>query len=188
MTNTETSQNKYMLIAKRYAESLIELANDGKMSNELILSNLYAVNDVLQNSEELEEILENPTISEQIKKDIIAEVFANENIDDLIKNFLKILVERGRFSAFSNILEAYKSELDKINNLSRVSVTSAIELDEAMKSRIKQKIEEKLKKTVIPEWKINSEIIAGLVVKIGDTVIDNSLRNKLNNLSKNITK
>ncbi len=94
-------------------------------------------------------------------------------------NFLKILVDKNRFSLFNDILSAYRETLDDINNISKVRVTSAVEMTKEAQDKLKSKLEEKLKKKVVFDMDINPDIIAGLVIKIGDNVVDMSLKHKL---------
>ena len=129
----------------------------------------------------------NPTIGLGDKISIIDEVF-KESISTVIKNFIKVLIEKNRFSAFKYIVMEYKHELDLINGLERVEVISAVEIKGEAKERLKKKLEEKLKKSVTLNFEQDPEIIAGLVIRIGDSVIDNSVRHKLEDLSKNMIK
>lgn len=130
-------------------------------------------------------VLENPAISDETKFSIIDEVFT-KYVNEKIRDFLKILIEKKRFKELEGIVAAYQEELDKINNLQRVEVISAVELDDNSKQRIIEKLQKRLQKNVIAQWQTDEEIIGGLVVKINDDVIDSSLKNKLENLSKNI--
>lgn len=180
MTNT-----KNILIADRYAEALVRLAKDGKLTFEKISTDLNVVKDILNQSKDLKEVLINPLISVEDKKEIIDRVFSKE-IDVLIINLLKVLVDKNRFDAFDEVLNAYKRSLDGINNICRVNVVSAVEMSDDAKKRLKAKLEEKLRKNVIIDIDINSDIIAGLVIKISDDVIDMSLKHKLEDLSKKI--
>lgn len=182
-----TSTNKNSLIANRYAESLIELVKGGKLSYEKVAQSLEIIENVLNNSADLDAFLTNPIVSIEDKKEVIDKIFASE-VDILMSNFLKVLIDKERFSEFREIVVSYKNILDRINNISRVTVTSAIDLSEEAKNRLKTKLESKLQKTVTLDWEINPEIIAGLVIKMGDNVIDTSLKNKLEDLSKSITR
>lgn len=184
MTNTHC---KNELIAKRYAQSLIELYQDGKISNNEILKSLNIIEGTLSTSKQLNEFLLNPLISSDDKKEVIEEVFANE-LDILILNFIKILIEKERFYIFSDIVKIYNTMADKINNISRVDIISAIELNEETKNKIKSKLETRLNKSVSCSWDVDSSIIAGLVIRRGDDIIDTSLKYKLENLSKSISK
>lgn len=180
MTNT-----KNILIAGRYANALVEIAKEAKLTFDKISGDLETIKITLEQSTDLNEVLTNPVISIEDKKEIIGKVFSTE-IDVLMINFLKVLVDKNRFSAFNDIVDSYKNSLDDINNIKRVEVTSAVEMTEDAKKKLKNKLETKLKANVILDLNINSNIIAGLVIKIGDNIIDMSLKNKLEDLSKNI--
>lgn len=182
MTNT-----KNILIAQRYADALTQSVQEGKLTFEKISEYLNLIKATLDSSKDLAEVLVNPVISPDSKKEIIEKVFSGE-VDVLIINFLKLLVDKGRFDAFNEIIEAYNQALDSINNISRVKVTSAVAMSDEAKKKLINKLEEKLRKKVILDLDINADIIAGLVINIGDNIIDMSLKNKLEDLSKSITR
>lgn len=171
--------------AKNYADSLIQIGKDGIMSFDAILNDLNTVKEITGTSDELVKVMENPAISINSKNEILDSVFSN-HISDKIINFLKILIDKKRFNELNQIIQAYSNEVDNINNIKRVEVISAIEITEDRRQRLIEKLQNKLQKNVIVNWVLDSEIIGGLVIKIDDDVIDNSLKNKLENLSKNI--
>lgn len=176
---------KNILIAQRYADSLVKIAKDGKLTFEKISADLNLIKDILTQSKDLMEVLINPVVSVEDKKEIIDKVFSGE-IDVLIINFLKVLVDKNRFNAFSEVLNSYNESLDDINNICRIKVTSAVEMSSDAKQKLKIKLEEKTKKNVILDMDINPDIIAGLIIKICDNVIDMSLKHKLEDLSRSI--
>lgn len=178
---------KNTIIADRYADALVKIARDGKLTFEKISDDLNLVKSILNQSKDLQEFLTTPMVSIDDKKEIIDKVFSDE-INSLIINFLKVLIDKNRFELFDDALESYNKSLDSINNISRIQVTSAVEMTEDAKKKLKIKLEEKLKKNVIFDLNIDTNIIAGLVIKIGDNIIDMSLKHKLEDLSKNITK
>lgn len=173
------------LTAKNYADALVKLGQDKVISYEEILNNLVYIQDTFNSSSDLKLVLDNPAVSDEVKYSIIDEIFTG-NINIKIREFLKILIEKKRFNEFEGIIAAYTDELDKINKIQRVEITSAIDLNDDMKQRITEKLQHRLQKNIIADWQVNEDIIGGLVVKINDDVIDSSLKNKLENLSKNI--
>lgn len=181
------STSKNTIIADRYSQALVETAKEGKLTFGKISEDLTKISTILEQSKDLGEFLNNPLRSIEDKKEIIGRVFSEE-IDTLMVNFLKILVDKNRFSLFNDILNAYRETLDDINNISKVRVTSAVEMTKEAQDKLKSKLEEKLKKKVVFDMDINPDIIAGLVIKIGDNVVDMSLKHKLEDLSKNIIK
>lgn len=180
MVNTKNT-----LIADRYSNALVSIAKEGKLTYDKISDDLNLIKSILSQSKDLYEFLINPLISIDDKKEIINRVFKDE-VDVLIVNFIKVLIDKNRFDTFDEILNSFNNALDNINNISRIKVTSAVEMTEESKKKLKNKLESKLNKNIILDLEINSSIIAGLVIKIGDNIIDMSLKHKLEDLSKNI--
>lgn len=170
---------------KIYADSLIQVGKDGLMKFDEILNDLNIIKDITSQSKDLVAVMENPGIDDKTKNEILDSVFSGQ-INDKIINFLKVLINKKRFNELNNIIQAYSDELDKINNIKRVEVISAVELSNEQMQKLTEKLQNKLKKNVIITRSLDRDIIGGLVIKIDDDVIDNSLKNKLENLSKNI--
>lgn len=181
------TKTKNIIISDRYSNALVSLAQEGKLTYGKIESDLNLIKEILSQSKDLNECLTNPVISIKDKKEIIDKVFS-EGIDSLIINFIKVLVDKNRFDTFEEVVISFSKALDNINNLSRVTVTSAVKMSEESKQKLKEKLENKLKKSVVLDLDIDSSIIAGLIIKIGDNVIDMSLKHKLEDLSKTLTK
>ena len=106
----------------------------------------------------------------------------------IVYNFIFALNLRKRVPIISEIAKEFEKELERIKNIARVNVTSAIELNNDLKDQIKAKIAEKLSKEIIVEWGVDSDIIAGLIFKIDELIVDNSIKHKLEDLSKTIIK
>jgi F-type H+-transporting ATPase subunit delta len=166
----------------------MELAQeDENISKEDILDDLQEIADTINSSEELSNVINNPSISTEEKQVVLCKLFQN-SIMPIVYNFVFALNLRKRVSIISEIAEAFEKELEKVKNITRVNVTSAIELNEERKSEIKTKIAEKLSKEVIVNWGVDSNIIAGLIFKIDEMIIDNSIKHKLEDLSREIIK
>ncbi len=162
-----------------YANSLIEADNN----YEQILNDLRTVQNITSQSKEFNEVMLNPTISVSTKNEIIDEIFKNQ-INEKVINFLKILADKKRFSELNEIISAYSEKVDEINNIKRVEVISVVELSEEQKRQTVEKLQNRLQKNVVVQWTKNADIIGGLVIKIDDDIIDSSLKNKLEKLSK----
>lgn len=181
------NDNKNLLIAERYAESLIEFGRDGKLSYVSIASDLANVITILNHSKDLYASLTNPMINVSDKEAVIDAVF-EKDVDVLIKNFLKLLVEKNRFDLIYDISIVFNSILDDINEIARVEVVSAVELNNFEKTKIQDKLSEKLNKQISIKYNIDESIIAGLVVKMGDDVMDMSVAHKLDEFKKALVK
>ncbi len=167
---THSSQN--------YAQALFETG--ATFENDIL-----SVLDTLQASSDLKNIISNPSIDLSIKNNILDEIF-KDKIDEKVLQFIKILTEKSRITELKEICHAYREKVNDANGLQQVEIISAIELDEATKNKIITKLNEKLNKKIIPTWKIDKEIISGLIFKLGDNIIDTSLKTKIENISKNI--
>ena len=176
------------LIAKRWALALMELAQeDENISKEDILDDLREVAETIKSSEELDNVINNPSVSTEEKQVVLCKLFQN-SIMPIVYNFIFALNLRKRVSIISEIAKEFEKELERIKNIARVNVTSAIELNNELKDQIKAKIAEKLSKEIIVEWGVDSDIIAGLIFKIDELIVDNSIKHKLEDLSKTIIK
>lgn len=184
MNKAEENENK--LVSERYAQALLELVSDN-LSKEDILKELLDITESVKSSGDLNKVMTSPVISNNEKKNVISKLFENTT-NKVILNFLKLLVDKNRFSMLESITKEYKNEINRLNNLLSINVTSAIDLTEDEKSAIKDKLSNILNKNIELEWATNPDIIAGLVFEVGDNIIDNSLRHKLQDLSRNIMK
>ncbi len=184
MNKAEENENK--LVSERYAQALLELVSDN-LSKEDILKELLDITESVKGSGDLNKVMTSPVISNDEKKNVISKLFENTT-NKVILNFLKLLVDKNRFSMLESITKEYKNEINRLNNLLSINVTSAINLTEDEKSAIKDKLSNILNKNIELEWATNPDIIAGLVFEVGDNIIDNSLRHKLQDLSRNIMK
>lgn len=184
MNKAEENENK--LVSERYAQALIELVSDN-LSKEDILKELLDITESVKGSSDLNKVMTSPVISDDEKKNVISKLFENTT-NKVILNFLKLLIDKNRFSMLESITKEYKNEINRLNNLLSINVTSAIDLTEDEKSAIKDKLSNILNKNIELEWATNPDIIAGLVFEVGDNIIDNSLRHKLQDLSRNIMK
>jgi F-type H+-transporting ATPase subunit delta len=116
----------------------------------------------------------------------LAEIFNNicgEQLDSHGQNLIKILAENKRLAALEDISElfvAYKAEYDKEVE---VNVTSATDLTQAQQSELSASLEKRLARKVKLNCNVDPALIAGVVIKTGDTVIDGSVKSKLNRLA-----
>lgn len=170
--------SKHLKIARRYALALSAF-NDDNIQNEL-----NSILDILATSNDLNEFLQNPVITNTDKKEILEKVFVDFSAN--VKNFLFILVEKNRFAYLKSIIDEYNSILDEKHNIKRVEIISAVELYDDEKNRLINNLQKKLSCDVKAQYVIDENIIAGLIIKIGDKVIDNSLKTRFEGLKKQL--
>lgn len=182
------SNDKNILIAERYAQSLIDLGKNNDLSYVAIATDLAAIQLILNRSKDLYDALTNPLVNVDDKENIIDSVFVKD-VDKLIINFLKLLVERNRFNLIYDVIAKFNLLLDDVNNVARVEVVSAVSLNENEKNIIQEKLSQKIRdKQISVKYSVDESIIAGLVFKLGDDVLDTSVSHRLEELQKSIIK
>ena len=182
------SNDKNILIAERYAQSLIDLGKNNDLSYVAIATDLAAIQLILNRSKDLYDALTNPLVNVEHKENIIDSVFVKD-VDKLIINFLKLLVERNRFNLIYDVIAKFNLLLDDVNNVARVEVVSAVSLNENEKNIILEKLSQKISdKQISVKYSVDESIIAGLVFKLGDDVLDTSVSHRLEELQKSIIK
>jgi len=173
------------LAAKNYADALIQIGNEGLIPLDKLADELKKINDTFNDSQDLRNVLSNPSFTDDVKSDILESIF-KDKIDNHLVSFLKILVTKKRIGEFGEIYSDFVNKLNKIRNIQPVVVVSAVELNDGYKTGITEKLNAKLGKTVEPVWQVDESIIAGITVKINDDIIDMSLKNRIDNLSKSL--
>lgn len=185
---TSTVKQNCELVAKRWAKALIELAQENPgISKEDILDDLKEIAENIKSSPELYEVINNPSVSTEEKQIVLCKLFQNK-IMPIVYNFMYALNLKKRIDIIEVISNEFEKELEKLKNIVKVSVTSAIDMSDERKNELQEKIAHKLNKNTIIEWKTNPDIIAGLVFNIGETIIDSSVKYKLEKLSKEMVK
>ncbi len=173
-------------ISKNYATALMDVASENN-SYEKFETQLGQIYDVLNSSNDLQIVMTNSSISTEKKIQILSEIFDGK-IEKKLINFLKILVEKNRFNEFAAIKKSFSDMVQKLSNKKTVEITSPIKLNFENKTNVLFKLEHKFNCEILPVWKVDKSLIAGLTFKYDDCVIDTSLRAKLENLSKNINR
>ncbi|MFP4015938.1 MAG: ATP synthase F1 subunit delta [Halanaerobiales bacterium] len=172
-------------IAKKYSLALFNL---GKENSSLIeyRDELEAFVKTLKENPDLKRFLSHPRVRVEDKKKTIEKIFA-DNLSRNISNFVRLLIDRRREMYIELIYKNFLNLVNKEKDIIEVEVTSAIELSEELKNSLEKKLDKLLdKKEIIIKEKVDPEIIAGMIVKIGDNVIDGSFRSRLDSLKNNI--
>ena len=173
---------KNSALSKNYA---LALADSFKDSHSDMLSQLGQVKETIASSSDLALVMGNTSVSLSAKTGIIEDIF-RDKIDNRLLNFLKLLVEKGRFCLIDEIYSSCCEIINEQENKKFVEVVSAVELNENYKTKISNIMEIKLNSTVVPKWTVDESIIAGLIFKYDDKIVDTSLKSKLENLSNSI--
>lgn len=170
-------------IARVYASALFEAAKDkGKL--DVIRDQLAQFVDALGENRELQLFFFSPYFSSAEKGDGLKKAVADAE-PELI-NFLELLIEKHRMPVIFRIRRQLDALWAKENKRLGVTVTSAVELDPEIVQRIGSEIEEQTGNTVELQSKVDPDILGGLVVQVGNMVLDTSISNRLEKLRKSV--
>lgn len=171
------------LLVKRYAKAFFEYA----LKNDIVdrcRDDLKIVSDTLEENKELRIILEKPFVSTDRKVEILTRIFKSYILEIGVQ-LLSMMVRKGRASYIRYIFEEYETLYLKHKNISIVTITTAVELDDATKQRMVRVVEGKLKGTVEMKSRIDKSIIGGFIVEVDDYRFDASVKNVIERLYKN---
>jgi ATP synthase F1 delta subunit len=172
-------------IAQVYSRALFEVALEHDKLD-LIREQLGEFADALEADRDLQVFFFSPYFSTQEKKDGLKR--AIEGADDEFLNFLELLVEKHRMPAIFRIRRQYDERWREENRLLPVQVTSAIELDKQVLEQIGERIGEQTGRKVQLTSQIDPDILGGLVLRVGNSILDASIRNRLEQVRRQVAK
>ncbi len=170
-------------IADVYARSLFEVARENDVLDD-IKEQLDDFSDALQESSELRTYFFSPYFSSEEKKDGLERVV--DDADERLLRFLSLLAERHRLPVIHRIRRRFDELWADERQLINVEITSAVELDEDIANEIGDRIREQTGRDVELSTNVDPDIIGGLVIRVGNRIMDTSVRTKLDNLRRQV--
>lgn len=175
------------LVSKVYGDALFELALE-KQSIDTLFEEAASVREVLKQNGELMLLLTHPKISREEKNAAVRAIFGGRVSDDMT-GFLALVVDKGRADELDAVLGYFLSVVKEYKKIGVVNVTSASELTGAQKEQIVNKLLATTDYcTLEMHYRVDAALIGGLVIRIGDRVVDSSIRTKLSQLEKQLQK
>jgi F-type H+-transporting ATPase subunit delta len=165
-------------IARRYAKALVQLGSENSLI-ERFSEELRTVERLVAGNAELRAAFGNPAFTAEQKKLIMRDLIARLQCSELVGNFLLLLVDKSRVACLSEIVDTYEKLADEQSGLIRPLITTAFALDDAQISSIKEALEQKTGKKVVPQVVVDPSLIGGIVTQIGDIAYDSSVKSQL---------
>ncbi|HEY8890914.1 MAG TPA: F0F1 ATP synthase subunit delta [Clostridium sp.] len=172
----------YEYLYKRYALALYEVAEEkGKV--EEYLKDLQEIVLLMKNDVEFLRVIKHPKIGTSTKKEMFTRIF-KDKIDDGLLSFLLILIEKGRILFVEeNLKEMEKIHLKRTNTL-LAEVKTVIPLMETERENLRLKLSKIYDKKILFDEKLDKKVIGGVYIRIGDDVIDGTVKSKLEEMKK----
>jgi ATP synthase F1 delta subunit len=172
-------------IAEVYARALFEAAKENDVLDR-VHDELGEIADTLEENDELKSFFFSPSFSAEEKKEAVDKVVSGA--DERTVNFLKLLAERHRLPVLFRIRRDFDELWAEERKLLSVSVTSAVQLDDKLVKDIGKRIEEQTGREVELSSQVDPYVLGGLVVRVGNMVLDASIRNRLEKLRKQVAR
>lgn len=172
------------IVARRYGEALFAVALEKNLVEE-IKKDVEELLSILRQDEDMLHFLDHPKINVEEKQNTLEKIFKGNIQKDLL-GLLILVLKKARQDHIVAILEYYLEEYKRYKKLVTAWISSAVELSDEQKSKLKATLEDKLKDNIDMIFEVDPELIGGLIVRVGDNVIDNSIKGKLNGLTKSL--
>ena len=178
---------KNLAVSRRYAKALILIGQEDGQA-ETYNDELAAMVGLFDDQDGFESALVNPLIKKGDRKQLLEAVIGATKVSDIMKSFLTLLFDKGRIGFLRDIASYYKDMADELKGVVKASVTSAAELSEDAVNKIKESLSKKTGKTVVLNVEQDPSLIGGVVTKIGDLVLDGSVKTQLINMRETLKK
>lgn len=174
-----------LTLSRRYAKALLAIGQEdqnfktyGQELADFVAS--------LKEYPQLLEALVNPVYPTAARRSVLEGVLSRSGYSRVVQNFLLLLQDKNRMRLLEEISQVYGLLVDELSGIMRASVTSAAALGAEFEERVKATLEKLTGKKIILEVKEDSELIGGLVARVGDLVLDGSVRNQLKSLKDSL--
>ena len=173
------------LVSKTYGDALFELAKEQNKMDDLA-KEVKLVQTVLAQNPEFSKLMNHPKVGKDEKLQVVKEVF-DTRVDKELVGFLRLVVEKDRYNEIDEILSYFIARVKEEKQIGVAYVTSAVKLSEIQKKLVEEKlIETTSYKEMEMNFAIDESLIGGLVIRIGDKVVDSSIKSKLSELTKQL--
>jgi ATP synthase F1 delta subunit len=172
-------------IAQVYSRSLFEVAKEqGKL--DVVREQLGQFADALDTDHDLQVFLFSPYFSTAEKEDGLHKVL--EDADPAFENFLRLLIEKHRMPVLFRIRRQFDERWQEENRLLPVQITSAVELDDETVGHIRDQIAEQTDRKIELTVDVNPDILGGIVLRVGNSILDASIKNRLESLRRQVAR
>jgi len=177
-------------VASQYAEALLELAEGSGSGNylerlETIHRDLKAIAEVYNSNHDLSLVLNHPSLSTQDKKDLLLKTFGGK-VDELTERLLRLLADRRRLEVLPDLEKPFAELLRRRKNIVSAQLTCSQKLSDKEVADIKARLSEHLGKKLELDVEVDESLIGGLVLRLGDQVIDGSIKGRLSIIEKTL--
>ena len=176
-----------VVLARRYAKSIIDLAQEAGILKE-VGEDLDRIAELFAQSNELVNVFSDPTIASEAKEKVLAEVLKKGGVQELTMKFIHVVLQKDRILGLGEIASTYRDILDQLENRIRARVVTAARLTDKEESKISDALSKISGKEVTLEVEVDESLLGGVVAYMGSQVYDGSIKNQLTQIKDNLSK
>ncbi|MDE6406959.1 MAG: F0F1 ATP synthase subunit delta [Lachnospiraceae bacterium] len=175
------------LISKTYGDALFELAvEEGKI--DVLLEEMEQLQKILAENEDFGRLMNHPKIIKEEKIGVAKSVFEGRISEELL-GFLTIIISKDRYREIDEILKYFVAKVKEYKGIGIATVTTAVPLKDGQCREVEQKLLDTTQyKSMEISYSVDASLIGGMVIRIGDRVVDSSIKTKLSELQKDLLK
>lgn len=176
---------RVQLVAQRYARALFQVSAE-RQAVDHTMSELRALNQALASESEAMDLLTSPDKTSAERLGFMEAVLKGLAVSNDVKSFLLLLTERGRMSLFADIVSEFEAQTDLSHGVTRGIVESTVSLSSDERQNLEIAVKKVINKNVIFTYKTNTELIGGLVARVGGYTFDDSIQSHLRRLNEDL--
>lgn len=175
------------LVSKTYGDALFGLALE-KGTMDALLEEVTVVSAALAENEELTKLMNHPKIVKEEKIKLIEDIFSDRISRELV-GMMRMLVEKDHYNEMQDVFSYYTDRVKEQKDIGTAYVTAASPLSDAQKAAVEKRLLETTKYVKFEmHYEVDADLIGGMVIRIGDRVVDSSIRTKLFHLTSELSK
>jgi len=175
------------LVSNTYGDALFELALE-EQTLDAMYEEVKTVSEALDANPELSQLMSHPKIVKEEKIQVLETIFSGRISNELM-GLMKLIVEKDHYNEMQKVFVYYIDRVKEYKNIGTAYVTSAAELTEVQKNAVRAKLLETTKYIEFEmHFDVDAALIGGMVIRIGDKVVDSSVKTKLYNLTRELSK
>ena len=168
-------------ISKRYARAFFEIAGEEKKL-EQYYNELHQFSSMMSENKDMGGFLANPIFEQEVKKNVLEKIIGKMTLSPMTVNFLKLLVDKNRIDVLPDIDTCYRLMMDEELQKTRVTVKTAYPLSADMQKYIMSNLKKLTGREAEVTVEEDKSLLGGIVIGVGDTLYDGSIKNQLNNM------
>ncbi len=174
------------LVSKTYGDALFDLAKESNTLDSM-MEEAKAVVVALEDNADLTRLMRHPKITKEEKINMIEDIFAGRVSGELV-GLMRMLVEKDHYEEMGNVFTYFIDQVKEYKHIGTAYVTSAVVLSDAQKSAVEKRLLETTKYVKFEmHYDVDAALIGGMIIRIGDRVVDSSIKTKLSHLTRDLS-